>query len=61
VLRRQDICAHPEEFAYLECKVVDMREEYGDHAIAILEVVEAGLMKHAHPLTLAELPWRYGG
>jgi flavin reductase (DIM6/NTAB) family NADH-FMN oxidoreductase RutF len=48
-------------FAYLECKVVDIREEYGDHAIAILEVIDAQLRKGVKPLVVADSPWRYGG
>ena len=47
--------------AYLECKVIDIREEYGDHAIVILEVVDAQLRKHVKPLIVADSPWRYGG
>lgn len=47
--------------AHLECKVVDIREEYGDHAVVILEVVEAELRKQCQVLTVAESPWRYGG
>jgi flavin reductase (DIM6/NTAB) family NADH-FMN oxidoreductase RutF len=47
--------------AYVECKVIDVREEYGDHAIVVLEVVEAVLHKPVRPLTVAESPWEYGG
>jgi flavin reductase (DIM6/NTAB) family NADH-FMN oxidoreductase RutF len=47
--------------AHLECRVVDIREEYGDHAIVILEVVEAELRKPCQVLTVRESPWRYGG
>lgn len=46
---------------YLECKVIDIRDEYGDHAIVILEVVDAQLSKHMKPLVVADSPWRYGG
>jgi flavin reductase (DIM6/NTAB) family NADH-FMN oxidoreductase RutF len=47
--------------AYVECKVVHIHEEHGDHAVVILEVVEAGLRKPVHPLTVADSPWEYGG
>ena len=47
--------------AFVECRVVDIREEYGDHAIVVLEVVEAALHKPVHPLTIADSPWEYGG
>lgn len=47
--------------AYVECKVLDIREEYGDHAIVILEVVEAELGAHIVPLTVSDSPWEYGG
>jgi flavin reductase (DIM6/NTAB) family NADH-FMN oxidoreductase RutF len=47
--------------AYLECNVVDVREEYGDHAIVILQVVEAELLKQVEPLTIPGSPWEYGG
>jgi len=48
-------------FAWVECKVVDIREEYGDHAVAILEVVDAQVRKRPRPLTVAGSPWEYGG
>jgi flavin reductase (DIM6/NTAB) family NADH-FMN oxidoreductase RutF len=47
--------------AYLECKVIEIREEHGDHAIVLLEVVDAALDRPVHPLTVAESPWEYGG
>ncbi len=47
--------------AYLECKVIDIHEEYGDHAIVILEVVEASFDPAVKPLTIADSPWEYGG
>ena len=47
--------------AYLECEVIDIREEYGDHATVILEVVEAVLHKSVRPLSVADSPWEYGG
>lgn len=47
--------------AYIECTVLDIREEYGDHAIVILEVVDAELTKPIEPLTVGDSPWEYGG
>jgi flavin reductase (DIM6/NTAB) family NADH-FMN oxidoreductase RutF len=47
--------------AYIECRVLDIREEYGDHAIVILEVVEVELTEHIDPLTVSDSPWEYGG
>jgi flavin reductase (DIM6/NTAB) family NADH-FMN oxidoreductase RutF len=47
--------------AYVECKALDILEEYGDHAIAILEVVEAELTAPIEPLTVGDSPWEYGG
>jgi flavin reductase (DIM6/NTAB) family NADH-FMN oxidoreductase RutF len=46
--------------AYLECKVIDIQGEYGDHALVILEVVEA-VHHPIHPLTVRDSPWEYGG
>jgi flavin reductase (DIM6/NTAB) family NADH-FMN oxidoreductase RutF len=47
--------------AYLECKLVDTCEDYGDHAIVILEVVEAGNRGTVVPLVVNDSPWKYGG
>ena len=47
--------------AYVECKVIDIREEYGDHAVVVLEVVEAVCTEDFLPLTIADSPWEYGG
>jgi flavin reductase (DIM6/NTAB) family NADH-FMN oxidoreductase RutF len=47
--------------AYLECKLVDTCEDYGDHAIVILEVVEAGNRGIVVPLVVNDSPWKYGG
>jgi len=47
--------------AYVECKVIEIREEHGDHAIVVLEVVDAALHKPVRPLTVADSPWEYGG
>jgi flavin reductase (DIM6/NTAB) family NADH-FMN oxidoreductase RutF len=47
--------------AYLECKLVDVCEDYGDHAIVILEVVEAANRGNVAPLIVNDSPWKYGG
>ncbi|MGB0036887.1 MAG: flavin reductase family protein [Candidatus Acidiferrales bacterium] len=47
--------------SYVECKVIDIRDDYGDHAVVILEVVEAHFHEGTHPLTVASSPWEYGG
>ena len=47
--------------AYIECRVLEIREEYGDHAIVVLEVVEVQLTEHIDPLTVSDSPWEYGG
>jgi flavin reductase (DIM6/NTAB) family NADH-FMN oxidoreductase RutF len=47
--------------AYLECEVREIMEKHGDHAIAILEVVNAEIRKDTYPLTVADSPWEYGG
>jgi flavin reductase (DIM6/NTAB) family NADH-FMN oxidoreductase RutF len=46
---------------WLECKVVDIADQHGDHAVVILEVVDAQLHKQTKPLTVADSPWHYGG
>jgi len=47
--------------AYVECRVIDIREQYGDHAVVVLEVIEAVCSEDFHPLTVADSPWEYGG
>jgi flavin reductase (DIM6/NTAB) family NADH-FMN oxidoreductase RutF len=47
--------------AYLECKVVAIVEQHGDHAVAILEAVDAVIHKEIKPLTVTDSPWQYGG
>jgi flavin reductase (DIM6/NTAB) family NADH-FMN oxidoreductase RutF len=48
-------------FAYLECEVREVMDEHGDHAIVLLEVVNAEIRKEVNPLTVADSPWKYGG
>jgi flavin reductase (DIM6/NTAB) family NADH-FMN oxidoreductase RutF len=47
--------------AYFECNVVKVIRDIGDHAIVLLEVVEAECRAAVRPLTIAESPWEYGG
>lgn len=46
---------------YLECKLVHICEEHGDHAVVILEVIEAGGNTAMNPLVVRDSPWKYGG
>ena len=48
-------------FAYLECEVREVIDQHGDHAIVLLEVVNAEIRKDVDPLTVADSPWKYGG
>jgi flavin reductase (DIM6/NTAB) family NADH-FMN oxidoreductase RutF len=47
--------------AYLECKVIEIVEKHGDHAVAILEATDAVIRRDLKPLTVTDSPWRYGG
>jgi len=47
--------------AYVECQVRQIIEDGGDHAVVIMEVVEAECHEKVRPLTIAESPWEYGG
>ena len=47
--------------AHIECRVVRIVTDVGDHAIVILEVIEAECRDLVRPLTIAESPWEYGG
>ena len=46
--------------AYFECLVRRMMT-LGDHAVVILEVIEADCRRALQPLTVAASPWEYGG
>jgi flavin reductase (DIM6/NTAB) family NADH-FMN oxidoreductase RutF len=50
-----------EAIAYFECRVREIANEGGDHAIIIGEVVEAGVPKDEPALTLMDTGWHYGG
>lgn len=47
--------------AWLECKVADVHKRQGDHALVVLEVVDAQLRRPVKPLIVADSPWQYGG
>lgn len=47
--------------AYIECRVVEVLNDLGDHSIVVLEAVEAEYRSTVRPLTIAESPWEYGG
>jgi flavin reductase (DIM6/NTAB) family NADH-FMN oxidoreductase RutF len=47
--------------AHVECRVVRIVADVGDHAVVLLEVVEAACREVVRPLTIAESPWQYGG
>ena len=47
--------------AYVECQLRQILEDLGDHAIVILEVIDAAFRQPVRPLTIAESPWEYGG
>jgi flavin reductase (DIM6/NTAB) family NADH-FMN oxidoreductase RutF len=47
--------------AYVECAVRQILADVGDHAIVLLEVMEAESHGQVRPLTVAESPWQYGG
>jgi len=47
--------------AYIECRVEQIIDTDGDHAVVILRVVEAECREPVRPLTIAETPWEYGG
>jgi flavin reductase (DIM6/NTAB) family NADH-FMN oxidoreductase RutF len=47
--------------AYLECKSLEILQKHGDHAIVVLEVLDAVLRKDVEPLTVTGSPWQYGG
>jgi len=47
--------------AYIECQVERIVDTDGDHAVVILQVVEAECREPVRPLTIAQTPWHYGG
>jgi flavin reductase (DIM6/NTAB) family NADH-FMN oxidoreductase RutF len=47
--------------AYVECRVHQIIDGGGDHAVVIMEAVEAECRRQVRPLTIRESPWEYGG
>jgi len=47
--------------AYVECRVRRIITAEGDHAIILMEVLEAECRTPVRPLTIRESPWEYGG
>jgi flavin reductase (DIM6/NTAB) family NADH-FMN oxidoreductase RutF len=47
--------------AYVECGVRQIVDGLGDHAVVLLEVLEAACHGCVNPLTVADSPWQYGG
>jgi flavin reductase (DIM6/NTAB) family NADH-FMN oxidoreductase RutF len=47
--------------AYVECRVRRIHDDLGDHAVVILEVLQAECRREVEPLTIAASPWEYGG
>lgn len=47
--------------AHVECRVGRVLDTGGDHALVILEVLEAECRGEVRPLTIAQTPWHYGG
>ena len=52
------LCSAP---AYVECRLRGVMDGEGDHAVVLLEVVEAELRQSIQLMTIAESPWEYGG
>lgn len=46
---------------YLECEVRHLADDFGDHALAVGEIVGAGLRSDDAPLVMADTGWTYGG
>lgn len=47
--------------AYVECRVQRILEGEGDHAIVVMEVLDAECSGAVEPLTIRDSPWEYGG
>ena len=47
--------------AYVECEVLRIMDDVGDHAIVIMEVVDAKCRRRVDAMTIADSPWHYGG
>ena len=47
--------------AYVECNVKHIVDTGGDHAVVIMEVIDANCQAPFQPLTIRDSPWEYGG
>lgn len=47
--------------AYVECRVLRIIDDVGDHAVVIMEVLQAVCRDLVNPLRIDESPWQYGG
>jgi flavin reductase (DIM6/NTAB) family NADH-FMN oxidoreductase RutF len=47
--------------AYLECRVLRIIDDVGDHAVVIMEVLQAECRERVNPMRIDESPWQYGG
>jgi flavin reductase (DIM6/NTAB) family NADH-FMN oxidoreductase RutF len=47
--------------AYVECRIKRILEGEGDHAIVVMEVLDAECRAAVQPLTIRDSPWEYGG
>ena len=47
--------------AYVECRVRQIVDTGGDHALVVLEVADGECRAQVPPLTIAATPWEYGG
>jgi flavin reductase (DIM6/NTAB) family NADH-FMN oxidoreductase RutF len=47
--------------SYAECRVSQIISDGGDHAIVIMEVINAEHVDGMNPLLVADSPWKYGG
>lgn len=46
---------------FLECKVIDVRSGFGDHALVLAEITDAAVERDVPPLVMADTPWSYAG
>lgn len=47
--------------SHVECQVRRIIDDGGDHAIVLMEVVNAEYSEDRRPLLVADSPWKYGG
>jgi flavin reductase (DIM6/NTAB) family NADH-FMN oxidoreductase RutF len=47
--------------AYVECRVLRIIDGVGDHAVIVMEVLEAECRERVNPMRIDQSPWHYGG